>query len=92
MATKYFERPTQVLFRDPNTDEGFIGGIAYRDEIICGCCGGLFELDELDEVSDLLPFGWINISNSIRGGMSTDEIEEVIKERNRRDGNKGVNV
>lgn len=89
MATKYFDRPTQVLFRDPNTDEGFIGGIAYRDEIICGCCGGLFELDE---VSDLLPTAWIGISDSIRGGVSTEEIEEAIKERNRRDSNKEVNV
>lgn len=89
MATKYFERPTQVLFRDPDNTEEFISGIVYRDEIICGCCGGIFELNE---VSDLLPIDWIDISDSIRGGASTEEIEEAIKERNRRDSNKGVNA
>lgn len=89
MATKYFDCPTQVLFRDPDNEEGFIGGIAYRDEIICGCCGGIFELNE---VSDLLPIDWIDISDSIRGGMNTEEIEEAIEFRNRRDSNKGVNA
>lgn len=39
-----YEIPTQVLFID---DEGYSRvGIAYGDEIICACCGSIFEVDE----------------------------------------------
>ena len=45
---KYFEIPTQVKFYDADTKQ-YIGGIAYRDEVICGCCGGIFSIEELYE-------------------------------------------
>ena len=49
MTTKnWFERPAQVAFYDVD-NETYIGGIAYRDKIICACCGGLVDLDELFE-------------------------------------------
>ena len=39
---------------------GSIGyGIAYNDEVICACCGGIFELDEieiLEEYEDWIDF------------------------------------
>lgn len=35
MKYDYFEVPTQVKFWD-YFDEHYLGGIAYRDEIICG--------------------------------------------------------
>lgn len=43
----YFEAPTQVKFWDGR----YIGGIAYRDEIICGCCGGIFKISDVYEVA-----------------------------------------
>lgn len=48
----YFERPVQVVFRDPNqwSKNLYLGGIAYRDEIICGCCGSVFEIQDLVDI------------------------------------------
>ena len=43
----YFEIPTQVKF----WDGCYIDGIAYRDEIICGCCGGIFRISDIYEVA-----------------------------------------
>lgn len=79
----YFDEPTQVSFRDPYyelvTGETFddiptIVGIAYCGEVICGCCGGIFHLQELFDTADendfpmsftVLP--WISISEEILG-------------------------
>ena len=53
----HFLVPTQVKFWDYSNGR-YKGGIAYRNEIICGCCGGVFNirsvglgrwLDMLDE-------------------------------------------
>ena len=49
---QYFETPTQVLFKQDaetmreNGAEWF-AGIAYHDEIICGCCGGIEEVEQI---------------------------------------------
>jgi hypothetical protein len=44
---EYFDRPTQVQFCD---HDGVVrGGIAYGGEIICGCCGGIFTIEEVYE-------------------------------------------
>ena len=40
MDKKYYNKPTQVKFYDVDNDL-WVGGIAYHDEIICGCCGGI---------------------------------------------------
>ena len=46
---KSFERPTQVKFCEIGTEEESIEyGIAYNDEVICACCGGVYELDEVE--------------------------------------------
>lgn len=43
---KSYEIPTRVMFYDYlNDDLGW--GIAYGNEIICACCGGIFEIDEV---------------------------------------------
>ena len=44
----YFNTPTQVAFWDVDGDH-YIGGIAYGDEIICGCCGGVVSIEEVCE-------------------------------------------
>lgn len=62
--------PKQVKFR---LDGEWKGGIAYRDEIICGCCGGIQELSKFadDEVVDYEV--WISISDEIIGGDELDD-------------------
>lgn len=65
----YFEAPTQVKF----WDEHYIGGIAYRDEIICGCCGGIFRISDVYEVAPdtldndpiIVYNGWVGLSSEI---------------------------
>ena len=42
----YFEVPTQVAFWE---DNHYIGGVAYGDEIICVCCGGVVSIEEVYE-------------------------------------------
>lgn len=42
----YFDVPTQVAYWD---EDHYVGGIAYHDMIICGCCGGLMEIKEVYE-------------------------------------------
>ncbi len=70
----YFKFPTQVKFWDYNGDH-YIGGIAYRDEIICGCCGGIFNINEIYEFSPdelkedpIVVYGWVDINYDIAGG------------------------
>ena len=61
-----FNKPTQVKFKlnEMYDNEGPLGGIAYEDKILCGCCGGFFEFADCIEV-ETLP--WVNISNEILG-------------------------
>ena len=50
-----FENPTQVKFLDFDSEDlHWIGGIAYGSSIICGCCGGIFEIADI----------WIDWENS----------------------------
>lgn len=46
----HFPVPTQVQFWDYN-NERYKGGVAYRNEIICGCCGGVFNISEIYKVA-----------------------------------------
>ena len=72
----YFDKPTQVKFIDPlepMTENGaphFCSGIAYKDKIICGCCGGIFQLDELEWMQ--VYQDWIDISEAIVGEGTYD--------------------
>lgn len=58
-----FHIPTQVMFRPYYEDDEYYFGIAYQNMIICGCCGGVFELDGVVEV---YPYKeWADISDAI---------------------------
>ena len=63
----YFSIPTQVRVEDPDNADGFVYGIAYHDVLICACCGGTFDLEELN--SDGLaiePLGdWVDFGEYI---------------------------
>lgn len=65
----FFKKPTQVMFLDTDSDgsKNWIGGIGYRDEIICGCCGKVFKVSELlkDNSADIVRLSWENISKEI---------------------------
>lgn len=44
----YCDIPTQVVFYDGGDESPiFCTGIAYKDEIICACCGGVIEISEV---------------------------------------------
>ena len=69
----FYDAPTQVYFVDE--DGVWRGGIAYRDEIICGCCGSIFDIEEvIENAPDYVQrpiheySRWINISDEIQGG------------------------
>ena len=72
--TRYerFGRPVQVQFYDH--DGAIRGGIAYGDEIICGCCGGIFTIDEIYEFAPadvdvpIIPYkSWVDLEDTIVG-------------------------
>ena len=60
----------QIKFRDTEND-AILGGILIDDRyIICGCCGGIIDLNEEDcsaEILEHYPFNWIDISDAIVG-------------------------
>lgn len=66
----YFEKPVQVAYWDVAGDH-YVGGIAYHDEIICGCCGGVMEVEEVIEfapegVAPIVEYAiWVNVSEEI---------------------------
>lgn len=66
----HFDFPTQVAFWDEE-QESYVGGIAYGDEIICGCCGGVLEIEEVMEstpngIAPIVPYDhWVNMSFDI---------------------------
>ena len=74
MKYNYFEVPTQVKFWDVDGDH-YVGGIAYRNDVICGCCGGIFDISEiyesapdtLDNDPIVVVNGWKNLSDKMCG-------------------------
>lgn len=70
----YFEVPTQVKFWDCANGR-YHGGIAYRNEIICGCCGGICNISEiyesapdtLEEDPIVVYDTWVDLSSEICG-------------------------
>lgn len=79
-----FDVPTQVafynLYDEVSEDENdidisfhYCGGIAYGNVIICGCCGGIINIDELfDECpANRVPLykfdTWLDVSDEIIG-------------------------
>ena len=70
----YFGVPTQGKFWD-YMGEHYLGGIAYRDGIICGCCGVVigisdiyeFAPDTLEEDPIIIPDRWVDFSREICG-------------------------
>lgn len=69
----FFEIPTQVKFYEA-AEEDYIGGIAYRNEIICGCCGSILEISDViaeaeeDGIEEpIVKLPWIDIQSEVIG-------------------------
>ena len=72
---KYYDYPTQVIFKerlDVTDEPRWIGGIAYRDEVICGECGSIIPLEDIEKIVN---FPWISISEEIGGDKPLDEAD-----------------
>jgi hypothetical protein len=72
---KYYDYPTQIIFKerlDVTDEPRWIGGIAYRDEVICGECGGIILLEDIEEIIDL---PWTSISEEIGGDELLDKAD-----------------
>lgn len=55
-----------VKFKDLESNTILGGILTDEGNIICGCCGGLIEKDDIQfEIMEILP--WIDISNEILG-------------------------
>lgn len=77
---KYFDSPTQVMFWDIDGNH-WVAGIAYRNEIICGCCGGTIAIDEIYEFATkeqpIVPYSnWVDITDAIVGGSYPEDFED----------------
>ncbi len=65
----YYDVPTQVRFWSDDKEgmgTGILTGIAYHDQIICACCGGIFHLDDDDKTVEILKeMDWVDFSEYI---------------------------
>ena len=64
----YYPTPTQVRWGqmddDGRLEEYF--GIAFKDKVICGCCGYPADLDD-EEIYIFEELEWIDIADAIEG-------------------------
>lgn len=83
---KYFDVPTQVFWKNPDfgdtdsiydSETEYFVGIAYKDEIICACCGGIIHVDEVPEILEFSH--WVNIAEEISGGITPEQLKEEIE-------------
>lgn len=63
--------PHQVMFYD---GEGMCAGILFQNHIICGCCGGVFLVEDVVETAQengieaiRLFKTWVDVSDEIKG-------------------------
>lgn len=52
MNKNFFDVPTQVRFFEMSEevdDSRYSPGIAYKNEVICACCGAIFEVETIEE-------------------------------------------
>ena len=74
----YFLQPTQVMYFDyrEENEPRLLTGIAFRQEIICGCCGDVIDINKLVKAGKreghnkvVFPYNtWEDISEAIDGG------------------------
>ena len=92
MNKPYFETPKQVMFHDIDNPHSWLVGIGYKDEIICACCGGVYEIAEVCELSEgyvdqaIYPYeDWVSLADEIYGGelpegLTINEADFIVEE------------
>ena len=92
MNKPYFETPKQVMFHDIDNPHSWLVGIAYKDEIICADCGGIYEIAEVCELSEgyvdqaIYPYEkWVSLADEIYGGelpegLIVNEEDSIVEE------------
>ena len=66
----WFDVPTQVAYFD---EDHYEAGIAYQDEVICACCGGVTSIEEIIEfapsgVTPIVAYKkWVSFRDEIIG-------------------------
>ena len=75
----FFEEPKQVRWYDGDSGE-YATGIAFGENIICSCCGGLMSFEEIYEAADednvqgiFVYNDWANLTDGIIGGDFEEE-------------------
>ena len=75
--------PVQVMFYD---GEAMSAGILFGEQIICGCCGGIFDVYDVvtmaqDEGVDAIRLfdTWVDVSDEIKGS-DEDVVTAVVVE------------
>lgn len=71
----YFLMPAQAFAEfdvDDEEDSVIRGGIVYKDEFICGCCGVVFPFKSKCIKRLYVYENWIDVSNEITGEPADD--------------------
>ena len=80
---KFYEKPKQVMFADPENPGDWLVGIAFHDSIICSCCGGVFEIEDVVKqaqedgvVNPIYEYeDWSDLTDDITGDMLPEGLE-----------------
>ena len=80
---KFYEKPKQVMFADPENPGDWLVGIAFHDSIICSCCGGIFEIEDVIQmakedavVNPIYEYeDWSDLTDDITGDMLPEGLE-----------------
>lgn len=67
MRWDFFEDPVLVRFNDDESNRYI--GVAYQDLVICLCCGGVLELEEVNNTIEFICW------------LSEEEIQMLLDER-----------
>ena len=80
---KFYEKSKQVVFADPENPGDWLAGIAFHDCIICSCCGGVFEIEDVVKqakedgvVNPIYEYeDWSDLTDDIFGGILPEGLE-----------------
>ena len=80
---KFYEKPKQVIFADPENPGDWLAGIVFHDCIICSCCGGVFEIEDVVKqakedgvVNPIYEYeDWSDLTDDIFGGVLPEGLE-----------------
>ena len=85
---KFYEKPKQVVFADPENPGDWLAGIAFHGCIICSCCGGVFEIEDVVKqakedgvVNPIYEYeDWNDITDDVVGSVLPEGLEYLRSE------------